>query len=208
METWDGPSITPGADGPDGDGDAALVRMAQRSPCAFEPIYHRYRAPVLAYCYRRLRNRDDAEDAASAAFVAALRGLATYRDQGSTFRAWLFTIVRNEVAMHHRRDVRHPVAPIEAAGEVTDPTRSPEEWAVRIDDHLRLAALLQSLPVREREVLELRLADLTTGEIAEVLKISTQNVRTAAVASDRQAPSGLRDGRRIRRRRGRCLTNR
>ena len=35
------------------------------------------------------------------------------------------------------------------------------------------------LTLRERETIELRLADLTTREIAQVLNTSEQNVRTA-----------------------------
>ena len=90
--------------------DAALVRLAQVSPAAFEPLYLRYRDRILAYCYRRLGHLHEAEDTASAVFVAALRGLAAFDDRGreDSFRAWLFRIAHNEVAMKHRSRTRHP----------------------------------------------------------------------------------------------------
>ena len=82
--------------------------VAQYSPMRFEPLYLRYRDPILAYCYRRLGNRAEAEDAASTIFIAALRGLRTFHDRGKedSFRSWLFRIAHNEVAMHHRRRSR------------------------------------------------------------------------------------------------------
>ena len=158
--------------------DAALVSLAQASPQAFEHLYRRYRLPVLAFCYRQLGDRDDAEDAASAAFVAALRGLPRFQDRGNSFRAWLFQIVRNEIGMSRRHARRHPEQPLETADDLADPARSPEDLALLADGQLRLAALLSLLSPSERSVIDLRLADLTTNEIADVLEISQQNVRS------------------------------
>jgi RNA polymerase sigma-70 factor (ECF subfamily) len=181
------------AEPPTAASDAALVDAAQRAPASFEPLYLRYRERVLAYCYRRLGDRDEAEDAASAVFVAAVRGLRAFRDRDDSFRAWLFGIARNEVAMRHRHRYRHPVRPLASAEHIPDSARSPEEQAVLADGQRRLAALLSGLPSRERDVLELRIADLGTAEIARVLGISEQNVRTAqsrAVARLREALTG------------------
>jgi RNA polymerase sigma factor (sigma-70 family) len=47
------------------------------------------------------------------------------------------------------------------------------------DERARVVALVQELPDRPREVVELRLAGLTDREIAEVLGISGQAVRQA-----------------------------
>jgi RNA polymerase sigma-70 factor, ECF subfamily len=176
----DGAGPAHGADEPpETASDAALVRLARVSPHAFEPLYLRYRDRVLAYCYRHLGAYTEAEDAASAVFVAALRGLGGFRNRDDAFRAWLFRIAHNEVSMRHRHRFRHPEAPLAAAANAADPAASPEEHAVLTDDQRRLAALLASLPPRERAVLELRVADLTTAEIACVLGIREQTVRTA-----------------------------
>ena len=66
--------------------DAALVKLTQGSPQAFDPLFQRYRHPVLAFCYRQLGDRDEAEDVASAAFVSALQGLPQFQDRGNSFR--------------------------------------------------------------------------------------------------------------------------
>ena len=158
--------------------DAALVKLAQGSPQAFELLYRRYRHPVLAFCYRQLGDRDEAEDVASAAFVSALQGLPQFQDRGNSFRPWLFRIVRNEIGMSRRQASRHAEESLETAEELVDPARSPEEYALLADGQLRLAALLSTLSPSERIVIELTLADLTTHEIAAVLDISLPAVRT------------------------------
>ena len=147
--------------------DAALVGLALTRPQAFELLYLRYRHPVLAFCYRQLGDRDEAEDVASAAFVAALRGLTRFQDRGNSFRAWLFKIVRNEIGMSRRQASGHPEESLESAEELIDPGRSPEELAVLADGQLRLAALLSALSRVSEMRIDSDLADLTTKEIAD-----------------------------------------
>jgi RNA polymerase sigma-70 factor (ECF subfamily) len=155
-----------------------LVLRAQQTPRAFEPLYLRYRDPVINYCYYRLGDRDDAEDAASTIFINALRGLAGFRDHDGSFRTWLFRIAHNEVVDQHRLRARHPMAPIDLFHERPSTERSPEDMAADADAHERVRALLANLPPREREVLALRAADLDTNQIASVLGVTAQNVRS------------------------------
>jgi RNA polymerase sigma-70 factor (ECF subfamily) len=166
-----------------GDGgepdDAALVCAAQARPADFAPLYLRYRDLVLAYCFHRLGDPHDAEDAASAVFVKAIHALPAFHDRDDGFRSWLFRIAHNEVADRYKRRARHPHAPFDAFGDAPDPARPPEEQAVLSDARNRLHALLARLPPRERGVLELRAVGLETDEIARALEISAQNVRTA-----------------------------
>jgi len=160
-------------------GDAELVRQAQRHPEAFAPLYLAYRDPILNYCSYRLHDTAEAEDAASATFVKALHALPAFRDDGNSFRSWMFRIAHNEVADRLKRFARHPESPLTLAEILADPAPSPEEAAVTSDAMGRLRALLAILPPRERGVLELRLADLSSQEIAAVMKISEQSVWTA-----------------------------
>ncbi len=162
-----------------GTTDAELVRQAQMSPHAFAGLYLRYRDRVLNYCYYRLGNWDEAEDAASATFIKALDHLPAFVDRGDSFRTWLFRIAHNEVADRHRRHGRHPETPFDDALTMVDPAPLPEERAIALDQRARLTALLAVLPARERSVMELRVAELSTREVAQVLQISEVNARTA-----------------------------
>jgi RNA polymerase sigma-70 factor (ECF subfamily) len=163
----------------DAASDAELVRLAQQTPHAFAPLYRRYRDPVINYCYYRLGNRDEAEDAASAIFIKTLRHLAGFTNRGDSFRTWLFRIAHNEVADRYRQRSHHPQQQLTPELGLRDPASSPEEIVVARDSRQRVLGLLSQLPPRERSVLELRTAELTTPEIAQVLAISEQSVRTA-----------------------------
>jgi RNA polymerase sigma-70 factor (ECF subfamily) len=176
-------SVPPPADGA---GDGELVRRARRCPAEFGPLYLRYRDRVLRYCLYRLGDLAEAEDAASAVFVKALRGLGGVDADGASFRPWLFRIAHNEVADRHRRRARRAETGLAAAAELADPGPSPEAAAVAAEEAAvaaaavgRLRARLGGLPPRERAVLELRLAELTPAEIAAVLGITTASVWTA-----------------------------
>lgn len=159
--------------------DAELVRLAQATPRAFADLYLRYRDPIMNYCYYRLGDREESEDAASVIFIKALDHLPGFAARGDSFRSWLFRIAHNEIADRHRTRARHPLTSLSPELDVPDPASPPEDAAIATDNRDRVRRVLGRLPPRERAVLELRAAELTTREIADVLHISEQNVRTA-----------------------------
>jgi DNA-directed RNA polymerase specialized sigma24 family protein len=55
--------------------DEALVAHAQLDPTGFDAIFDRYWNPVLRYCYYRLGDWHQAEDAAAQVFLNALAAL-------------------------------------------------------------------------------------------------------------------------------------
>lgn len=158
--------------------DADLVRQAQAAPAHFARLYERYRGPVLTYCTARLRDRAEAEDAASVIFIKALHALPRYTEHGDAFRSWLFAIAHNEITDRQRHQHRAALS-LEYAANVPDPGQTPEEVAMSTGDREQLHTLLAGLPGRERSVLELRAAGCQTHEIARVLQISEMSVRAA-----------------------------
>jgi RNA polymerase sigma-70 factor, ECF subfamily len=180
MRTGRQPALTTMASLPaDEVGDAELVRRAQRHATEFGPLYLRYRDRVLRYCLYRLGELAEAEDATSTVFVHALHGITSVHDDDSSFRPWLFRIAHNEVVDRYKRRALRPETALAAAADLVDPAPSPEEAAMMIETLGRLRTLLGELPPRERAVLELRLADLTTAEIAAVLGMTEGSVWTA-----------------------------
>ncbi|MEZ4492281.1 MAG: sigma factor [Dehalococcoidia bacterium] len=62
--------------------------------------------PSIATFFRRLGNRDVAEDAAADVFLNAVRGIERFRYQGIALRAWLYGIAHcNRAVDHVRREV-------------------------------------------------------------------------------------------------------
>lgn len=152
--------------------DAELVALAQRDPHAFALLYARYLDPVHRYCYRRLGNREAAEDATSLVFMKALAALPRFRD--ASFRAWLFTIAHHVIADRYR--TAHPEQPLDDAADLYDAAPSPEDLVLAADERSTLQELLTRLPEHQRRVVELRLAGLTGPEIARALGRSAANV--------------------------------
>jgi RNA polymerase sigma-70 factor, ECF subfamily len=146
------------------DEEMLLVARAASDPEAFAPLYLRYFDRVHAYCYRRLGNADEAADVTSVVFFRALGTIHTCR---SGFRSWLFAIAHNALADQYRN--RQPEYGLEMATQVSDRQPSPEEAAIARETEQAVSALLAELPPDQRNVIELRLAGLSSKEIGVVL---------------------------------------
>lgn len=177
------------ADVPD---ELHIVARAQQDPIAFAPLYQHYFPIVLVYCQRRLSDREVAADATSQIFIQALNALPKFQPEssrpGSTFRSWLFTIAHNIVVDTQRRDRKHQSLDVPGRNDATslagssaliDPSRSPEEHAIAADTRRQVRQTLAKLPETQRQIVELRLADLTGAEIAETLGMSLSAVKSA-----------------------------
>lgn len=161
------------------DPDLAAVRATQEDPTAFGVLYRRYLDRVYSYAFYQLGDHHDAEDATARTFLAALRAIGTFRDEGASFRAWLFRIARNTVANAHRSRARRRTEPIEAMlADPPAPDADPAGLSLRADDARRVRAALAQLPDERRQVVLLRFADdLSAREIGQVLDRSEGAVR-------------------------------
>ncbi|MGC4107763.1 MAG: sigma-70 family RNA polymerase sigma factor [Thermomicrobiales bacterium] len=173
--------------------EAAHLTAARHDPRAFAPVYEAYFPLIHAYCLRRLRDPEVAADATSQVFINAIQSLGRFRPDpkrpGSSFRSWLFSIAHNVVIDVVRRTRPHQSldratttwqddAP-DLHDRLADADLTPEEWVLAAESRSELADLLETLPERQRTIVELRLAGLANAEIAEVLGISYPAVRSA-----------------------------
>ena len=154
--------------------DYDLVMAARRDPAVFSLLFDRYWDHVFRFCYYRLGDWHDAEDAASQVFVNAF---GRNEDRDDAFRCWLFTIARSAVSNSRRWHARHQTSQLDHAAELADHHRSPEDHAIASDDLGYLRTLLLTLKDDQRDLLELRLSGLTDVEIARVLGRSHNAVR-------------------------------
>jgi len=159
------------------DIDAALVAASRQDRTAFAPLYQRYVDPVYRYCLRRLGSTEAAEDATAQVFAKALAALPGYRENGPSFRSWLFAIAHNVLVDAER--ARRPQHYLDEEDLITDPEPGPEAAAIAAEGRRETQMLLASVPPDQRRVLELRLAGLTTAEIAAALGSSPGAVRAS-----------------------------
>src|SRR5215211_1973577 len=153
------------ASDPSDASDATLVALALRDRQAFGLLYDRYVTRIYRYCYGRLGDREQAEDATSVVFARALAALPSCREDA--FRSWLFRIVHNVLADQYRS--RRLDRPLDDALELADRGPSPEDAAIADEARAIVTRLLSELPADQRNVLELRLAGLSSKEIGDVL---------------------------------------
>ncbi len=200
-------------DGDDGVGehvpvdDRDLVERAQRDPAAFAALYERYRQAIYVDCFRRLGTPEAADDAASIIFMKTFTALPRFRPDRNrsgqplrplrTFRSWLFAIAHNVVVDTWRRDRRH--VPLDGASDavlaphLVDASGSPEDVVLGAEAARQVMALLAQLPERQRAGVELRLAGLSTGEVAHALGLSIPATKSLQFRAYRTLRDLLRD---------------
>lgn len=158
--------------------DEELVEAAKSDRRAFSPLYRRYADPVYRFCYRRLQSQEAAEDVAATVFERALTSLPRFQSRGpGSFRSWLFTIAHHAIT-NSLRD-RRGTSPLEDAVAVIDTAPGPEDTMQTVETHDDVWSLIASLPPLHQRILELRMAELTGREIAEVLGMSHGAVKAA-----------------------------
>ncbi len=166
-----------GRPSPTADPDLGDVRAAQGDRRAFDALYRRYLDRVYGYCFYLLGDHHDAEDVTERTFLAALGAIDRFRDEGATFRAWLFRIAHNELANALRARSRHPTTSLDA---VIEPSVDEDPAGILglAEENRRLRRALASLLGDRRHVIVLRFVDgLSAREIGAVLGRSEGAVR-------------------------------
>lgn len=155
------------------------IAAARRDPRAFAPLYDRYAVAIYRFCYRKVGDVEVANDLTAQVFVKAIERLDRYQPKpGATFRSWLFAIARNTVTDRWRRHrPSHPLDPV--AHSLVDRDPGPEQQAIDAEDLIHLNATLDSLPEKQRAIVELRLAGFTTTDIMAALDMTEPAVKSA-----------------------------
>jgi RNA polymerase sigma-70 factor (ECF subfamily) len=160
------------------DPDLADVVAAQEDRAAFATLYRRYLDRIYAYAFYQLGDHHDAEDATERTFLAAMRALPAFRDEGATFRAWLFRIAHNTVANAHRTRARRHADPLPEPFDRPAPDADPAGLVARADELRTVLRAITGLSEDRRQVILLRFVDgLSSSEIGQVLDRSPGAVR-------------------------------
>ena len=158
---------------------ATLSRLKRAHAVDWDAVYAQELPRVYNYLRYRIGDDDLAAELTSATFENAWRGRDSYKDDRAGFATWLIAIARNTAASHFRarkNTVEH--VPLDALPNLADAHNPPELVQTRMD-HARLAALLGTLPQRERDLLALKYgAAMTNRDIAKTSGLSESNIGT------------------------------
>jgi len=165
------PNRAPGARrAPAGDPDLHDLHAAQADRAAFDVLYRRYLDRIYGYAFYQLGDHHDAEDATERTFLAALRALPTFHDEGATFRAWLFRIAHNTILNARRSRQRGRTEPLPADLEPPAPNADPAGLLDAAEERRRVMHAVDELPDDRRQVVLLRFVDgLSSREIGQVM---------------------------------------
>lgn len=157
---------------------------------AAQDLFERHRERVLAYCRRRLRSQEEAEDALQTTFLYAFRGL----QRGvvpQTEIAWLLKIAHNVCLSQwdsDRRRRRLELVQDPELLEAVTPAAAPSGH----ENVVALETALGDLTDLQRQAILLReWRGLSYREIAEELKLSTSAVETLIFRARRSLAHSL-----------------
>lgn len=156
-----------------------LTRWIAAEP-DWDEVYAEQLPRVLNFFRYRLGPTADVEDLTARTFEKAWRARHRYRRDLAGFPTWLLTIARH-VAIDHLRARQRPLRnePLDAAAAVASRDHTPEQQAMRQSEAQRLAALLETLEPRQRELIAMKYgADMTNRAIAHATGLSESNVGT------------------------------
>ena len=156
----------------------------------FDRLVLEHLAAAQRFAIRLTGDPSAAEDLMQDALLKAHRARQTFRGQ-SKFTTWLFQIVVN--CFRDGLDRQKARGACEPIGEEIEQTiASPGDEAQAKELGAQIAAAVSKLPPRQREVLVLSAYEgLSIGEIARVLSMSEQNVRTTLYLARERLKSQL-----------------
>lgn len=147
---------------------------------AFDLIVERHADRVYAICLRYFGNTHDAEDAFQAAFLAAYRGLASFRGRAA-LSTWLYRVATNACHDLARRRARQPrTVPLDersTGGRAEPPDEAAVDRMAAAELHPDLYAALSQLDPAQRHAVLLR--DVVGAGYAEIARVQGVAVGTA-----------------------------
>jgi RNA polymerase sigma-70 factor (ECF subfamily) len=168
---------------------------------AFREIVRRYYRPLKRFATSLGASGAVADEVVQEAWLAVIEGLGRFEGR-SSFRGWLFGVVKNQARKRAARERRSlPLSSLDQGdteGPVVDPDRFldedgcwPHHWATpprpwadperrlaSLETRERLRAAIGALPAKQQAVVVLRdVEGLPPEEVCELLEISDANQR-------------------------------
>lgn len=164
------------------DDEVLLERIRQNDHRAVETLIARYQGHILRFSLKMCNSREDAEDVAQEALLAATRTLKDFRGAASV-STWLYRITRSFCIKRYRRSKfapeREESLDAESQHGLADPGQTPEEAVAAQEIEAAVERAIARLEPKYREVLILRdVEGLTAPEVAEVTELSVSAVKS------------------------------
>ena len=161
----------------------AIARAKKGDAEAFEFLVSTYETSVYRLALRMCGNTHDAEEVAQEAFVAAWKGLPSFRGE-SKFSSWLYQLTTNAAIDFLRREKRHRGATsIEDEVDLAAPG-TPQQAAEESEVRQALQQALDALSPEHRLLRQMR--QLSYEEIGRLLGLESGTVKSRLSRAKKQ----------------------
>jgi RNA polymerase sigma-70 factor (family 1) len=157
------------------DDAGLLLQLSEGNKLAFDILYNKYWKQVYNAAYKRLNNKDHAQDVAQDVFVQLwIRGT---KSPIANLPAYLFVAARNSVFKHIEKQGKYAAMP-DMAEQLESPFERADSNILHKEFLIAFNQLIESLPPQQRVIFDMRFNDgLTSQQIADQLQISPKTVR-------------------------------
>ena len=190
--------------------DIELVNqyVSDRDELAFNVIFERYRDKVKRLALKILKNVHEADDIVQEVFIIVLNSMTSFRNE-SKFSSWLYSISLNCIrnSLRKKRRERRFITQVEddyindvedvyyrGYGE-NDVNRAdnPEDININYEIYNELNRVLELLPKKYREPLELRISHgYSNNQVASQLRLSLPAVKSRIHRARKHIKKGVR----------------
>jgi RNA polymerase sigma-70 factor (ECF subfamily) len=150
---------------------------------SLEILVKRYLKPVYNLAYGYTHNQADAEDVAQEVFVKIWKNISKFNTEKS-FKSWIFAIAKNTALDTLKKKRAIPFSMFETidgnsiADTVADKRPLASEIAEYKENEAIIAESVMKLPLKYRNIVNLRLKDMTFKSIAEIMDESVNTVKS------------------------------
>ena len=164
----------------------AIARAKRGDPEAFAFLVESYETSVYRLALRMCGNAHDAEEVAQEAFVAAWKGMPSFRGE-SKFSSWLYQLTSNAAIDFLRREKRHRAAtPLDDEVDLAAPG-TPQQAAEEAELQQALQQALDALTPEHRQIFLLRqMRQMSYEEIGRLLGLESGTVKSRLSRAKKQ----------------------
>jgi RNA polymerase sigma-70 factor (ECF subfamily) len=154
--------------------DLYIQRVSRGELAAFRALHEELHGRMFYHAYKLTRDRGFAEDLVQEAFMKFWEHRATF-DNLLAVKVYLFAFLKNKIMSHARDEANRR--------RILDGMTREESFT---EDHLIVTAeicgqvrqAVSELPGRTRRVIELSMAEMTVEQVAALMEISPNTVKT------------------------------
>jgi len=155
--------------------DTEIVSRAQKGDFkAFEELVELYQKRVFSFAIYHVKNKADAEDVSQEVFWRIFNYIKKY-DSSRKFFSWVYAIELNVIKSFFRKKKKHFLVLNE---DILNLIVFHDDGLLSSDDKITLFKALDKIDIEERNILFYKyIDDLSIKEIAEIYRISEENVK-------------------------------